>query len=325
MEILLWPLRMLRMRDETEAERVFRERLAAKIAEAGVSMKEIRKATAGISRQSVYRIVQGQTSPTLSVASRLANALGVPLGQLLGETEPAALAFPREAQEAAEELARHMALVANEARRMSDLMSSPSPLTGPVVNRNHDRTSNEVRSPLPSEVRERVLPFPGRPSINLAEIEADLDEPREVHWTEVPVVAFAAAGEGREITEQPTGETRMLLNTSARLVLEGKLFVSRVVGDSMEPDFRDGDFVLFERVTPSTVKRGAVVFVLFDGQPMLKILDFERRDDGHLSAVRLVSLNAAPLSPVSDRGFVLLGRVVEKLAGVPNYRHVLER
>lgn len=257
--------------------------------------------------------LSGTRTPELESAMRLVEKIDGRWGQLLGETPASPPAVPREAQEAAERLARDAAELAKHLRAAA----SSETLAG--------ADSGQANHPEPpAEVREKVIPFPSRPAaIGLMELKADVDEPREVHWTEVPVVAFAAAGEGRAV-EEPTGETKMLLNTSARLVEAGRLFVSKVVGDSMEPDFRNGDYVLFERTSTSTVQKGQVVLVMAAGETMLKILDFERRDDGHLVDVKLVSLNAAPIHPDPET-LALLGRVVEKLARVPDYKHLLER
>ncbi len=240
----------------------------------------------------------------LSTLYRVAGILGVPVSSLLGESPLPAPSLPAGAQEQADRLARDAAELAEAARKMSELMSAAGAA--------------------PTEASPRVIPFPSRPAaIGLLEPEADVDEPREVHWTEVPVVAFAAAGEGRAV-EEPTGETKMVLNTSARLVEAGRLFVSKVIGDSMEPDFREGDFVLFERVPTAVLQKGDTALVIYAGQTMLKILDFARGLDGEVEAVRLFSLNAAPIHPGPD-SMTFLGRVVEKLARVPNYRHLLER
>lgn len=75
------------MRDETPAERRFRERLAARIEETGFGQKELRRDSGGVARQTIYRIVEGQMRPTLNVAVRLANALGTSVSALLGEDE----------------------------------------------------------------------------------------------------------------------------------------------------------------------------------------------------------------------------------------------
>jgi len=108
----------------------------------------------------------------------------------------------------------------------------------------------------------------GAPS---ARVAPSADEPREPHMTTFPVVALAAAGSGREVQLVPTGETVDVPNTLARKVQRGKLEMVRVVGDSMEPTFFDGDILAVESTRDmAKVKTRDVVFVRFNGDPHIK-------------------------------------------------------
>lgn len=285
------------MRDETDPERRFRERLSERVAASGLSQKDLKRLSEGVSRQSVYRIVEGQMRPTLNVAVRLASALKTTVGDLLGESATPAPLIPPDAIDQAERLAREAAELAARLR------SAGRPM---------------------GEIREAPVVWGPRPAFTLAQLDAEMDEPQEVRKSEVPVVAFVAAGADRNVAEAPTGETAMILNPHARLVQEGKRFVSRVVGDSMEPNLPAGDLVLFERVTWDTVRRGDPVYVVFDGQPMVKVIDFKRLPDGTPTKIRLRSTNAPDLLPNGESSFALIGRALERVGGVPDFRFLLD-
>jgi transcriptional regulator with XRE-family HTH domain len=62
--------------------------LAALRQQHGLSLDELSR-QAGVSKSMLSQIERGQANPTVAVVWRLATALGVPLGQLLGEQRPA--------------------------------------------------------------------------------------------------------------------------------------------------------------------------------------------------------------------------------------------
>lgn len=127
----------------------------------------------------------------------------------------------------------------------------------------------------------RLLPY---------EPESSADEPREIHDTEVPVVAYAAAGSG-EVELIETGETALVNNTIARRVQSGKGFVAKVSGESMEDRLSNGDLVYFQHATAETVPDGAIVYVLYEGKSMVKIIRFAQEREGKRKDWRLVSHN----------------------------------
>jgi transcriptional regulator with XRE-family HTH domain len=63
--------------------------LAALREQRGLSLDEVSR-QAGVSKSMLSQIERGQANPTVAVVWRLATALGVPLGELLGDGKPAA-------------------------------------------------------------------------------------------------------------------------------------------------------------------------------------------------------------------------------------------
>jgi transcriptional regulator with XRE-family HTH domain len=61
--------------------------LAAQRQQRGLSLDELSR-QAGVSKSMLSQIERGQANPTVAVVWRLATALGVPLGELLGEARP---------------------------------------------------------------------------------------------------------------------------------------------------------------------------------------------------------------------------------------------
>lgn len=103
-------------------------------------------------------------------------------------------------------------------------------------------------------------------------IAPSADEPREPHLTEFPVEALAAAGSGREASFVPTGEKVSVPNTLARAIRSKDLHLVRVVGNSMEPTYLDGDIVTVEFCDMAKARSGDVVYVRFNGDPQIKEL-----------------------------------------------------
>lgn len=78
---------MLRMRTLDDEDEGFGGAVRIAFERSGLSQKEF-VARAGVARQTVFRVLNGELCPTVRVARRLSRALGVPLSRLLGE-EPA--------------------------------------------------------------------------------------------------------------------------------------------------------------------------------------------------------------------------------------------
>lgn len=152
---------------------------------------------------------------------------------------------------------------------------------------------------------------------------SNVDRLAPLYATELPVVAYVAAGEGREPTAEPTGETVWVPNPQARRAIKDGWEVVKVVGDSMEPEWEEGDFVLIKRRPDQQLQDGDVAAVWYQGQPMLKILRFERGKDRRLMNVRLLSLNPAhrPITVSPEDEFRILGTQESSFKGKKRFNH----
>lgn len=79
-----------------------------------------------------------------------------------------------------------------------------------------------------------------------------------------PIIGEVAAGFGSEAIEEETGDYEQIPVEWLRGRKQDEFFVLRVKGDSMYPNYMDGDRVLVLR-TP-TVESGTIAVVLYDGQ-----------------------------------------------------------
>lgn len=66
-----------------QATRTFREKLRAAMRQRGVTQRELAE-RAETSYPGINRILQGKQAPTLELADRLADSLGIPLAELIG-------------------------------------------------------------------------------------------------------------------------------------------------------------------------------------------------------------------------------------------------
>ena len=79
-----------------------------------------------------------------------------------------------------------------------------------------------------------------------------------------PVIGEVAAGYGSEAIEEETGDYEQIPLEWLRGHNPENFFVLRVKGDSMYPDYQDGDLVLVHR--QASVDSGAVGVVLYDDE-----------------------------------------------------------
>lgn len=79
-----------------------------------------------------------------------------------------------------------------------------------------------------------------------------------------PIIGEVAAGFGSEAHEEETGEYEQIPVEWLRGYKPEEFFVLRVKGDSMYPDYKDGDRVLVLRKT--SVDSGSIAVVLYDGE-----------------------------------------------------------
>ena len=94
------------------------------------------------------------------------------------------------------------------------------------------------------------------PSIKEASIE-------ETASRAYPIIGEVAAGFGSEAVEEETGDYEQIPLEWLRGHNPDNFFVLRVKGDSMYPDFQDGDCVLVHR--QASVDSGTVAVMLYDG------------------------------------------------------------
>ena len=79
-----------------------------------------------------------------------------------------------------------------------------------------------------------------------------------------PVIGEVAAGFGSEAVEEETGDYEQIPLEWLRGHNPDNFFVLRVKGDSMYPDFQDGDHVLVHR--QNSVDSGTVAVMLYDSE-----------------------------------------------------------
>lgn len=194
---------------------------------------------------------------------RLVEKVGGQWGQLLGEIPSPGIAASPEAVEQADRLVREAAELARRLRGTGTFRSE--------------------------EVREAPVIW-GPRDVNHA--GPDVDEPQDLHESEMEIVAYAAAGQDRHPEPIATGETVPVINHVYRKAQRGKWKVVKIVGDSMAPEYEPGDMVLIEPARDSTVRSGDVAYVMLNGECLLKVLAFRRdRDSGRLLELSLRSLN----------------------------------
>ena len=93
-----------------------------------------------------------------------------------------------------------------------------------------------------------------------------------------PIIGEVAAGFGSEAIEEETGDYEQIPVEWLRGRRQDEFFVLRVKGDSMYPNYMDGDRVLVLR-TP-TVESGTIAVVLYDGQSAtLKKVNYMQGED----------------------------------------------
>lgn len=93
-----------------------------------------------------------------------------------------------------------------------------------------------------------------------------------------PVIGEVAAGFGSEAVEEETGDYEQIPIEWLRGHNPDNFFVLRVKGDSMYPDFQDGDHVLVHR--QNSVDSGTVAVMLYDSEvATLKKVRYKKGED----------------------------------------------
>lgn len=174
--------------------------------------------------------------------------------------------------------------------------------------------------------RARQLDMLERDEASLLRSETNVDMPQELHETELPVVAFAPAGEGRHVEAVPTGELVRVMNPHAREAQRRHWKAVKVVGDSMsKPDgtgYDDGDFLLIEPTSGDGVRDGDLIFCLLNGDPLLKVLRFKKGKGAKMERVTLLSLNPRhqPIPVYPEDDFRIVGTEAYHIARKRNFR-----
>lgn len=133
------------------------------------------------------------------------------------------------------------------------------------------------------------------------------DVARDWHYTEMPISGVASAGLDRHPALVDSDETARIVNPAARKAQKAGWKVVRVVGDSMEPTFFNGDLVLVEPSSDmSMVKPKEVVYCLLNGEPQIK----EWRDAKGRKTLMPHNLeDHSPIPITEEDDLVLLGIV----------------
>src|SRR6185436_6705745 len=103
----------------------------------------------------------------------------------------------------------------------------------------------------------------------------------DLHYTEEAVMHYFAAGEGRDVSGEETGETVPVSNNIYREAQQGGWKIIKIVGDSMADSLEDGDFMYIKPISDwSLLRDDDVVACLYRGQQIVKKLRFKRGSDG---------------------------------------------
>lgn len=144
---------------------------------------------------------------------------------------------------------------------------------------------------------------PGDKNAQAAKVGTSLDAAPVELPLEVPLINSVAAGYPRGFTD--LGYPARVADSYVRSpdVRDPDAFACRVVGDSMEPEYHEGDVVIFSPAR--AVKEGADCFVRFErnDETTFKRVYFERDGDAQSPVVRLrlQPLNARHSARVVDR------------------------
>jgi phage repressor protein C with HTH and peptisase S24 domain len=132
------------------------------------------------------------------------------------------------------------------------------------------------------------------------QLESNVDDPRPLGRS-IPIINKVAAGYPREFTDLGYPAAVADDYVACPEVTDLEAFAARVVGDSMEPDYREGDIVIFAPGMPTGDGSDCFVRLERDNETTFKRVYFE--DDGTM--IRLQPLNnryAPRLVPREDVG-----------------------
>lgn len=132
----------------------------------------------------------------------------------------------------------------------------------------------------------------------IAENASNVDDPLPLRsFRGIPVINNVAAGYPTEFTDLDYPAAIADEYIACPDVTDPDAFAARVVGDSMEPDYREGDIVVFAPQLPTP--SGADCFVRFERDSHTTFKRIYIEDDGR--SIRLQPLNNAYPPQVVDR------------------------
>ncbi len=183
-----------------------------------------------------------------------------------------------------------------ELTRFAHLARTPSD-----VREEHELLEAEVQK-LRSVIRELIHDekSTSRRDVDLAElarsIQPDSNVRRLSAGVAVPVINKVSAGYPQNFTDLDYPPFVAEEYIRCPDLHDGQAFATRVVGDSMEPEYHEGDIVVFSPNTPA--KSGDDCFVRFDGDDGTTFKRFYE-DDAH--TIRLQPLNSKYPAAQYDR------------------------
>ena len=134
--------------------------------------------------------------------------------------------------------------------------------------------------------------------------DAHNEDKNTVH---IPMLELnAGAGEG--VYNYEPQQTLISLNTTLFPAINQKSVAIQIVGDSMEPELLDGDYIIITSIEPGRISEDGVYAIRIDGMVKVKALQFKL--DG---TVKIISYNKNYETEVYDPktsqlDFEILGR-----------------
>jgi phage repressor protein C with HTH and peptisase S24 domain len=268
------------------------EIVASRRAALGLSLQQLAQ-RAGCAKSYLSMIEQGRRAapPGEEILSRLESSLGLGAGALAEAARWQET--PREVKAEVERLSARD----GAARRLAEILSAGA---GEKKGLDAAYRSGELR-----RLIERIAPGEGAPSQGprsgrLAEPAPGRDVERVRLPFEVPLINKVAAGYPREFTDlgYPVGAADEYVRCPD--LQDPDAFACRVVGDSMLPDYREGDIVVFSPAR--AVRDGSDCFARIepDHESTFKRVFFETGAAGE-ELIRLKPLNPAYPQRVLDR------------------------
>jgi SOS-response transcriptional repressor LexA len=199
----------------------------------------------GCSQATVSHIINGSRTLSEKWIESLCEQLDITLADI--EQEKSHLLDTKELREAIEKLrdlykTRPEVAFRNVDRSINDWLQ----VLQSIQDFRRDSNANSIELPEPARVEDPPVKY------------MNIDAPRPVDWVQVPYYDSIPAGDPREMS--PESRTRDIVHSDAR----DTWYTLRVSGDSMSPEYVNGDIVLMDYALEP--HNGDVVAALIDGQ-----------------------------------------------------------